>query len=967
MEATLNGERNERNPSQGLAAAPAEGASTPPAHRPRRSALRGLRYKIIVASGLPALGLILLSTWTVTDRLNAAASLKEAEQAVGFAGAAGAMVHELQRERGLSGAWLGNVASEPELAGQRAATDKSLEALVGSPEWEWASSGQWRLTLEPWQIPDGVRKLAGIRPAIDRRSMSGAEVIAAFTNVMERTLSAIDKLPRSVPEKDLSDGLVAFASLLRAKEKAGQERATLTFALADRRFDPVGYERLMGIRASEDENLRLFRTFAPPEIRDYYGQKIQGELTHEFDRLRREADRGFATGVASDPMQWFRVSTERIDLLHDVDEALSTHLRTQANSRREEALRTAATFGLLIAAAMASIALLVLWAGARLVKPLDRLVRAADRIASGEREVPIVMSGVDETATLAEAMTEMQASIARSEQRLVDAESRFRLLADSAVDALVAVDTTGTIAYANEAAGQLFGVPVGDLAGAQVASLLKAEHDGHDRPLFALATFAASPTPLSSVEVEGRRPDGARLSLEVSVSPFSAGDRPVSTWILRDITVRKLAQNELVRTRTAYERFVPRELLSLLGKQSIAEVQFGDHVELGMTVLFADLRDFTTRAERMAPGEAFGYVNSYLGLVQPCITGHGGFVDKFLGDAVLALFPGSVDDAVAAACDVQWVLGQYNTAGRLIDRGQIRAGIGVHTGPVTVGTLGADQRMDGTAIGDAVNVAARLQDLSKAYGAPVLVTGESAFSLTSDSALTMRFVDRVKVKGRAHSLSVFEVIARGPTWGDPAKRATLDTYHEGIVHYLLGRNPEAAECMQRVLASDPGDAAALLYLRRATQPVADRQAHGTSTEDATAQWHARLATWHGQRESSEHRSLLSLADLVCAHGHPGGDEAVLRTALGNIRGAMVRHCAAEEGEMVRLAFPDYPSHKSAHRGLVAALDSLMSGVPENGSGGHAFRLKAIGGLAVDLIEHMVVDDAAFATFARRVA
>lgn len=102
---------------------------------------------------------------------------------------------------------------------------------------------------------------------------------------------------------------------------------------------------------------------------------------------------------------------------------------------------------------------------------------------------------------------------------------------------------------------------------------------------------------------------------------------------------------ELARTRQAYGRFVPHEFLHLMGIDDITSVRIGDHVERPMTILFADIAGFTTISEQMGPAEIFGMLNSYLGEMEPIVRAHHGFVDKFIGDAIMALFPRQADDA----------------------------------------------------------------------------------------------------------------------------------------------------------------------------------------------------------------------------------------------------------------------------------------------------------------------------------
>ena len=169
-------------------------------------------------------------------------------------------------------------------------------------------------------------------------------------------------------------------------------------------------------------------------------------------------------------------------------------------------------------------------------------------------------------------------------------------------------------------------------------------------------------------------------------------------------------------------RFVPYPFLERLHRSNIIEIGLGDHVEQEMTVLFSDIRSFTTLSEGMSPQETFDFINAYLGRVGPIVRNHGGFIDKYVGDAVMALFPpgGSPLDAALA---IQREVEAFNAAQPPGIRDPIAAGIGLHDGPLMLGTVGEEQRFETTVIADAVNVASRLEGLTKTFGVKILISG----------------------------------------------------------------------------------------------------------------------------------------------------------------------------------------------------------------------------------------------------
>lgn len=208
---------------------------------------------------------------------------------------------------------------------------------------------------------------------------------------------------------------------------------------------------------------------------------------------------------------------------------------------------------------------------------------------------------------------------------------------------------------------------------------------------------------------------------------------------------------------TSLERFIPREVLGFLNKKSITEIALGDFSEMPMSVFFLDIRDFTTLSESMSPQQNFKFINSFLRLFGPIIRDNHGFVDKYLGDGMMALFPGEPDDAVAAAAAMRAALKEYNEGRRRGGYEPIRFGIGVHTGPLMLGTIGENRRMDSTVISDTVNAASRLEGLTKKYGFDILLSGKTVEGLKRPEAFLLQFVAVETVKGRSKPIEVFRL------------------------------------------------------------------------------------------------------------------------------------------------------------------------------------------------------------------
>lgn len=270
----------------------------------------------------------------------------------------------------------------------------------------------------------------------------------------------------------------------------------------------------------------------------------------------------------------------------------------------------------------------------------------------------------------------------------------------------------------------------------------------------------------------------------------------------------------LAHINRASDRFVPREFLTFLKKESIVEVNLGDQSQEDMTILFSDIRSFTSLSEQMTPQENFNFINAYLSRVSPIIREYGGFIDKYIGDAVMALFAGRPGNAVQAAIEMQHAVARFNSQRQEKGESPIRIGIGLHTGSVMLGTVGEAKRMEGTVISDAVNLASRLEGLTKLYGASIIVSEHTLSSLDQSAQYQSRFLDKVQVKGKKEAVSVYEILNGYPDEVIALKLKTQPDFEKGLLHYHNEEFSQAAAHFQRVLALDAEDQAAQLYLKR---------------------------------------------------------------------------------------------------------------------------------------------------------
>ncbi|MEG4940899.1 AAA family ATPase [Microcoleus sp. F4-D5] len=287
----------------------------------------------------------------------------------------------------------------------------------------------------------------------------------------------------------------------------------------------------------------------------------------------------------------------------------------------------------------------------------------------------------------------------------------------------------------------------------------------------------------------------------------------------QDITERKKAEteqirftNELFQLNQAYERFVPNQFLHFLEKSSIVDVELGDQVQLEMSVLFSDIRDFTTLSESMTPEDNFQFINAYLSRMESAIIENNGFIDKYIGDAIMALFSGNADNAVNASIAMVHQLQLYNQERVNSGYVPIKIGIGINTGNLMLGTVGGPNRMDTTVISDAVNLASRVEGLTKTYGVALLITEQTFNKLANPNNYAMRMIAQVSVKGKVNLSTIYEVFDADIPETKRGKLTTKNLFDRGLSLYRQQKFIEATEFFVQCLSFCPSDRVAQIYL-----------------------------------------------------------------------------------------------------------------------------------------------------------
>ena len=282
----------------------------------------------------------------------------------------------------------------------------------------------------------------------------------------------------------------------------------------------------------------------------------------------------------------------------------------------------------------------------------------------------------------------------------------------------------------------------------------------------------------------------------------------------RSLTQIEASKSELEKIAAASARFVPREFLRFLKIESIVDARLGDSVQAEMTIMFADIRSFTSLSESMSPQQNFDFINSYLSRVGPVIRQYNGFIDKYIGDGIMALFPNRAEDAVQAAIEMQHQVKIYNIHRQNSGYQPISLGIGLHTGTLMLGTIGEAERMESTVISDAVNLASRVEGLTKLYGVGIVASVQTLCRLDDPQHYKCRFLDRVQVKGKQTPVGVFEIYDGDSDTMIQLKAQTQTYFEQGIFLYYQQQFAQARRMFRRVLQVNKSDKAASFYAER---------------------------------------------------------------------------------------------------------------------------------------------------------
>ena len=373
-------------------------------------------------------------------------------------------------------------------------------------------------------------------------------------------------------------------------------------------------------------------------------------------------------------------------------------------------------------------------------------------------------------------------------------------------NAVLTFDEDGVLKTCNKAGQKIFDDPDHPIEGKTARELFA---DTNPWLLEKIDTVLASKQ--NDITIDADLQGGsAKISANVTVMPLLSVDEESMGFIvmIEDISSEK-------RMKSTMARYIDPSIADRLLADK-ADIFEGQNVRA--TILFSDIRGFTTLTEQLGPQETVHFLNEYFEIMVECISREGGILDKFIGDAIMAGFgiPQSTGDdedrALRAALAMISSLKAWNRERKLAGKPPIEIGIGLNSDGVISGNIGSRKRMDYTMIGDGVNLAARLESACKQYDASILISEFTRARLKGTYRL--REVDRVVVKGKTVPVDIYEVLDYHTEETFPRLMDVLSHHQEGIRKYLAMDWTGAVHQFEQCLALAPEDSLASMYIRR---------------------------------------------------------------------------------------------------------------------------------------------------------
>ncbi len=416
-----------------------------------------LRLRLILMAAIPALALLYFAGSGVLERLVTSKEMTKLESLVDVSVKIGALVHEMQKERGMSASFIGSngVKFAAELPAQRVKTDKAVETLQATLK-----------SFDPASYSEGLKALLGVavgnlgelatkRGIISALGMDGTQSSAYYTKTIGSLLDVPAQVSMLSSHSEIARLASSYSSLLKAKERAGMERALLTTVFAADRFTPDTQSRFLKNFSAQDVYTDMFLAYALDSQKEFYKTKVSGSAVDEVARIKKLAmDKGTEPGLGIDPAYWFKTVTEKIDLIKEVENKLSGDLLDAAGKFKSDAQRMVIFFIVLTILAVLITAILTFFISREILRSINTLQQVASAIASGDLSSSIDTSQKDELGELFRSMSTMQKLLLTritKEHKEHDEALRLKIALDGITSNVMVADNERNIIYINPA------------------------------------------------------------------------------------------------------------------------------------------------------------------------------------------------------------------------------------------------------------------------------------------------------------------------------------------------------------------------------------------------------------------------------------------------------------------------------------------------------------------------------------
>jgi adenylate cyclase len=374
----------------------------------------------------------------------------------------------------------------------------------------------------------------------------------------------------------------------------------------------------------------------------------------------------------------------------------------------------------------------------------------------------------------------------------------------STSNGVITLDRDGIVVTANKAACTILKMPESEIVGTAAARLFSGDNDW---VLASIARVAEAGSRDDSLDASLKLPGGT-VSVNLTAEPLRGPDGASigSMLVFEDIT-------DEARIKSMMQRYMSKEVADQLLSGGAAEL--GGKTQT-VTILFSDVRNFTELSEALGPRETVILLNEYFADMVEVVAHHGGILQKFIGDAIMALFgvplkkPDDADNALAVANGMLVALAALNRRRSAAGKRTIDIGVGIATGEVVVGNIGSRTRMEYTVIGDSVNLASRLEGANKYYRTKILLDEATVQELRDPGLL--REIDLLRVKGKDRPVGVYESL--GYLGGTLGLSKMVECFEEGLAAYRTRDWEAAIGCFEAALAVRPEDEPSRIYIER---------------------------------------------------------------------------------------------------------------------------------------------------------